>query len=121
MPGRILIVDDAAFMRSMLKGIFTDHGFEIAGEAAAGDEAVRLYRELSPDAVTMDIIMPGKNGLQALREIIAFDPGARVVMCSALGQEALIIQAIEAGALDFIVKPFKPALVIDVMRRVLGH
>ncbi len=121
MPARILIVDDAAFMRSMLKGIVTDHGFEVAGEAATGDEAVDQYRALEPDVVTLDIIMPGKNGLQALREIMAIDPFARVVMCSALGQEALIIQAIETGALDFIVKPFKPALVVDVIRRVIGH
>ncbi len=121
MAARILIVDDAVFMRNMLRNIFVESGFEIAGEAASGQEAVDRYRELSPQVVTMDIVMPEKNGIEALKEIIQFDPGARVVMCSALGQESLIIEAIESGAKDFIIKPFKAPRVVEVIQRVLGE
>jgi two-component system, chemotaxis family, chemotaxis protein CheY len=115
---RILIADDALFMRNMLKEIFVNAGFQVVGEAANGIEAVERYHELRPDLVTMDIVMPLKSGIEALRQITREDPDARVVMCSALGQEALVIEAVQAGAKDFIVKPFKEERVLDVVRRV---
>lgn len=118
---RVLIVDDALFMRNMLKDIFVRAGFEIAGEAADGETAVTSYRELRPDLVTMDIVMPGCNGIEALQEICREDPDACVVMCSALGQEGLVLQAVQAGARDFILKPFKEERVMDVVRRVTGQ
>ena len=120
MPTRVLIVDDALFMRTMLRNIFVESGFEVVGEAGNGNDAVEKYRALGPDLTTMDIVMPEKNGIEALKAIIAFDPGARVVMCSALGQESLIIEALEAGARDFIVKPFKPAKVVEVAQKILA-
>ena len=107
---RILIVDDAAFMRMMLKDILTKGGFEIAGEAGDGNEAVAKYNELKPDLVTLDITMPNKDGIQALKEIKAADPNATCVMCSAMGQQSMVIEAIQSGAKDFIVKPFQDAL-----------
>lgn len=117
---RILIVDDAIFMRSMIRDIFARGAFVIAGEAENGEEAVRLYKELRPDLTTMDIVMPKMDGIAALKEIMKFDSEAKVVMCSALGQESLIAEAIEAGAKDFIVKPFQPAKVLKVVQSVLG-
>ena len=117
---KILVVDDAIFMRSMIRDIFARGPFVIAGEAENGVEAVRLYQELRPDLTTMDIVMPQMDGITALREIIRFDPAAKVVMCSALGQEALIAESIEAGACDFIVKPFQPSRVLKVVQSVLG-
>ena len=117
---KILVVDDARFMRSMIRDIFARGPFVVAGEAESGVEAVRLYRELRPDLTTMDIVMPQMDGITALREIIRLDPAAKVVMCSALGQEALIAEAIEAGASDFIVKPFHPRRVLKVAQSVLG-
>jgi len=118
---RILIADDALFMRNMLKDIFVKAGFEVVGEAANGVEAVEKYHELHPDLVTMDIVMPLKSGIEALQQITRENPDARVVMCSALGQEALIIEAVQAGAKDFIVKPFKEERVLDVVMRVTKH
>lgn len=115
---RILIADDALFMRNMLREIFVNAGFQVVGEAANGIEAVERYHELRPDLVTMDIVMPLKSGIEALRQITREDPDARVIMCSALGQEALIIEAVQAGAKDFIAKPFKEERVLDVVRRV---
>lgn len=120
MTARVLIVDDALFMRTMLRNIFVESGFEVVGEAGNGNEAVEKYRALCPDLTTMDIVMPEKNGIEALKQIMAADPRARVVMCSALGQESLIIEALEAGARDFIVKPFKPAKVVEVVQKVLA-
>jgi two-component system, chemotaxis family, chemotaxis protein CheY len=117
---KILVVDDAIFMRSMIRDIFARGPFVIAGEAENGVEAVRLYRELKPDLITMDIVMPQMDGITALKEIVRLDPAAKVVMCSALGQEALIAEAIEAGASDFIVKPFQPGRVLKVVQSVLG-
>jgi two-component system chemotaxis response regulator CheY len=116
----VLVVDDASFMRSMIRDIFARGPFLIAGEAGNGAEGVRLYRELHPDLTTMDIVMPQMDGITALREIVRLDPAAKVVMCSALGQEALIAEAIEAGASDFIVKPFQPGRVLKVAQSVLG-
>lgn len=115
---RILIADDALFMRNMLKEIFVKAGFQVVGEAANGVEAVERYHELRPDLVTMDIVMPLRSGIEALQQITREDPDARVVMCSALGQEALVIEAVQAGAKDFIVKPFKEERVLDVVERV---
>ena len=120
MAHRVLIADDAAFMREMLRDILTDGGYEIVGEAADGNEAVAAFAKYLPDLMTLDIVMPRKSGLEALREISAAHPGACVVMCSALGQEALVMEALEAGARDFIVKPFKPERVIDAINKTLG-
>ena len=120
MGARVLIVDDALFMRNMLRNIFLESGFEVVGEAQNGNEAVEKYGDLGPDLVTMDIVMPEKNGIEALKEILASDPEARVVICSALGQDTLIMEALEAGAKDFIVKPFKPPKVIEVAQKVLA-
>jgi len=112
----VLIVDDALFMRSMIRDILTNTGrFEVIGEAANGREAVKKYQELKPELVTMDIVMPELDGIEATREILRADPQAVIVMCSALGQEALVIESIAAGARDFIVKPFTPEKVIRVV------
>lgn len=120
MAKRVLIVDDAIFMRDMLRDIFTGDGFEIAGEAVNGLEAIDKYKELRPDIVTMDIVMPLKSGIDAAKEIIHHDPSAKIVMCSALGQEALVMEAIESGASDFIVKPFRNEDVLAIVHKVLG-
>ncbi|MGE5849524.1 MAG: response regulator [Candidatus Methylomirabilota bacterium] len=119
-PFTILVVDDAAFMRSMIREIFARGPFVVAGEAENGVEAVRRYKELRPHLTTMDIVMPLMDGITALKEIVRFDPAARVVMVSALGQEALIAEAIESGASDFVVKPFQPSRVLKVAQSVLG-
>lgn len=118
---RILIVDDALFMRNMLKEIFVKAGWEVVGEAGNGVEAVEKYQELNPDLVTMDIVMPLKSGIEALQEITDNFPEARVVMCSALGQESLVLEAVQAGARDFVVKPFQESRVLEVVRRVTGQ
>jgi two-component system chemotaxis response regulator CheY len=115
----VLIVDDALFMRTMIKDILRNSGkFDVVGEAVNGDDAIQKFKSLLPDLVTMDIVMPGMDGIEATREILKFDPKARVVMCSALGQEPLVIESIAAGAKDFIVKPFTPEKVIEVMDHV---
>lgn len=121
MAARILIVDDAVFMRNTIKEIFSSSDFEIAGEAANGVEAVEKYRDLKPDLLTMDIVMPFKNGIQATRDILAEDPDATIVICSALGQESLVTEAIEAGATDFIVKPFRAENVLQVVKKALAN
>ncbi len=115
---RVLIVDDAAFMRSMIKDILTKNGFEVVGEAGNGNEALRLFEELRPDLVTMDIVMPLKSGIEATREIVARFPDAQIVICSALGQETLVMEAMEVGARDFIVKPFKEEQVVEICKRL---
>lgn len=120
MANSILIVDDASFMRMMLKNILTKHGYEIAGEAENGKVAVQKYKELSPDLVTMDITMPDMDGIQALKEIRAMAPQAKVVMCSAMGQQSMVIEAIQGGAKDFIVKPFNEDRVVEAVRKVIG-
>jgi two-component system chemotaxis response regulator CheY len=106
---RVLVVDDAAFMRKMVTDALTGGGHEIVGEAGNGVEAVARYQELRPDVMTLDITMPEKDGIAALKEIIAIDPSAKVIMCSALGQESKVLESIKLGAKDFVVKPFKPA------------
>ena len=121
MAKRILVVDDTVFTRSLIRDIFTAAGFEVVGEAANGVEAVERFRELRPDLVTIDIVMPFKSGIEATREIVREDRAAVVVMCSALGQESLVMEAIEAGATDFIVKPFQGDDVIRTARKVLGE
>jgi two-component system chemotaxis response regulator CheY len=120
MGARVMIVDDALFMRNMLRNIFSEGGFEVVGEAQNGSEAVEKYTQLQPELVTMDIVMPEKTGIEALKEIVELDGSARIIICSALGQESLIMEALEAGARDFIVKPFKPAKVIEVAQKVLS-
>lgn len=118
MAKRILVVDDAAFMRMMLKDMLTKGGFEVVGEAENGVVAVELYNELKPDLVTMDITMPEKDGIEAVKEIKELDPNAMVIMCSAMGQQGMVMEAIQAGALDFIVKPFDNARVIESLNRI---
>jgi len=120
MANRILIVDDAAFMRMMIRDILTKNGFEVVGEGADGAQAVEKYKELKPDLVTMDITMPEMDGIAALKEIRKLDPGAKVIMCSAMGQQAMVIDAIQAGAKDFIVKPFQADRVIEAIKKTLG-
>ena len=116
---RVLVADDASFMRQMIREIVESEGFEVCGEASDGVEAVDEFKRLQPDVVTMDIVMPRKSGIDAVRGIMAIDPGACVVMCSALGQETLVTEAIQAGAKDFIVKPFKPDAVVETLKKVL--
>ena len=117
---KILVVDDAAFMRMMIKDILTKNGYEVAGEAENGAIAVSKYTELKPDLVLMDITMPEKDGIQALKDIKAADGGAKVIMCSAMGQQAMVIEAIQSGAKDFIVKPFQADRVIEAVKKVVG-
>lgn len=115
---KVLIADDALFMRNLLRDILERSGFQVVAEATNGQEAIELYREHKPDLVTMDIVMPLKSGIEALEEIIKEDPRARIVMCSALGQETLVLEAVQCGARDFIVKPFKEERVVEVVRRI---
>jgi two-component system chemotaxis response regulator CheY len=114
---RILIVDDLSFMRNAIREIIESQGFEVAGEAENGELGVRRYRETRPDVVLMDITMPVLDGIESLRRIIEIDEGARVVMCSALGQQEYIIRAIQFGARDFIVKPFRPERIISAVKK----
>jgi two-component system, chemotaxis family, chemotaxis protein CheY len=116
----VLICDDAIFMRTMVSDILQGAGFEVVGEAETGVQAVEKYKQLRPDLVTMDIVMPDMGGIDAVREITKFDPKARILMCSAMGQQALVIEAIQAGARDFVVKPFQPSRVLEAVQRVLA-
>jgi two-component system chemotaxis response regulator CheY len=116
---RVLVVDDAAFMRKMVSDALAQGGHEVVGEAANGDEAIVRFQELKPDVMTLDITMPEKDGLAALKEIVALDPSARVVMCSALGQEAKVLEAIKSGAKDFVVKPFRAERVLEAVGKAL--
>jgi two-component system chemotaxis response regulator CheY len=118
MSKKVLIVDDTAFMRKMLAGTLTKNGYEVLGQAENGVDAVEKYQELNPDIVTMDITMPEKNGIEALADILAINPNAAVVMISAMGQNTYIEQALEAGAKDFIIKPFKPDKVLEVLSKI---
>ncbi len=120
MSKKILIVDDAAFMRMMIKDILTKNGYEVVGEAADGMQAVEKYNELRPDLVTMDITMPEMDGITALKQIKSIDPNAVVIMCSAMGQQAMVIDAIQAGAKDFIVKPFQADRVLEAIKKTMG-
>ena len=116
----ILIVDDAAFMRMMIKDILTKNGYGIAAEAKNGKIAVDKYNETKPDLVLMDITMPEMDGIQALKAIKGNDPNAKVIMCSAMGQQAMVIEAIQSGAKDFIVKPFQADRVLEAVKKVVG-
>ena len=115
---RVLVADDAAFMRQMIREIIEPEGFEVVGEASDGVEVVESYHHLEPDLVMMDIVMPKCSGIDAVKEIVAKAPGACIVMCSALGQETLVMEALQAGAKDFIVKPFKPDAVVSTLKKV---
>lgn len=116
---RILIVDDAAFMRMMLKNMLTANGYEVIGEADTGAKAVQQFIELRPDLVTMDITMPDMDGITALKKIKELDPTAIVIMCSAMGQQEMVLDAIKAGARDFIVKPFQEDRVVESLRKII--
>ena len=120
MAKNILICDDAAFMRMMIKDILTKNGYNIAGEAENGVKAIEKYNETKPDLVLMDITMPEMDGIQALKQIRAADPSACVIMCSAMGQQAMVIEAIQSGAKDFIVKPFQAERVLEAVKKVVG-
>lgn len=115
-----MVCDDAIFMRAMISDILKQAGFEVVGEAETGLQAVEKYRELRPDLVTMDIVMPDMGGIDAVRAIIAEFPDAQILMCSAMGQQALVVEAVQAGARDFVVKPFQPSRVLEAVQRVLG-
>lgn len=117
---KVLVVDDAKFMRMTLSNILNKAGHEVIGEGENGKEAISLYRELKPDLVTLDITMPEMSGLEAVREIKKEFPSAKVIMCSAMGQQKMVVEAIEAGAKDFIVKPFDEARVVDAINRIFN-
>jgi two-component system chemotaxis response regulator CheY len=120
MSNKILVVDDAAFMRMMIKDILVKNGFNVVAEAADGIQAIEKYKEFEPDLVTMDITMPEMDGIAALKEIKKLNPNAKVIMCSAMGQQAMVIDAIQAGARDFIVKPFQADRVIEAISKTLS-
>lgn len=120
MAKRILVVDDANFMRMIVKDTLTPHGFEICGEATNGNEAVQQYSNLKPDLVTMDITMREKDGVEAAREILSQDPNARIVMVTALGQEKMLLDCMSIGVRDFVVKPFEPKRIISAVEKALS-
>ncbi len=120
MSHTVLICDDAVFMRTMISDILEESGYEIVGQAETGVQAIERYKSLRPDLVTMDIVMPDMGGIDAVREITSFDSNAKILMCSAMGQQALVVEAIQAGAKDFVVKPFQPSRVLEAVQRVLG-
>ena len=117
---RVLVVDDAAFMRKVLTDALAQGGHDVVGEAANGVEAVARFQELNPDVTTLDITMPEKDGLEALREILAANPAARVIMCSALGQDSKVLESIKCGAKDFVVKPFQADRVLEAVGKALA-
>ena len=120
MSSTVLVCDDAVFMRTMVSDILSQAGFTVVGEAENGKQAVEKYRQLKPDLVTMDIIMPEMGGIEAVKKITQMDPGARILMCSAMGQQSLVQEALQAGARDFVVKPFQPSRVLEAVQRVLA-
>ncbi|HJP84590.1 MAG TPA: response regulator [Gemmatimonadaceae bacterium] len=120
MSSTVLVCDDAVFMRTMVSDILSQAGFTVVGEAENGKQAVEKYKQLKPDLVTMDIIMPEMGGIEAVKQITQSDPGARILMCSAMGQQALVQEALQAGARDFVVKPFQPSRVLEAVQRVLA-
>ena len=117
---KVLIVDDAAFMRMMVKDILTKNGFEVIGEASNGLKAIEMYKKERPDVVIMDITMPEMDGIEAVKAIKGYDPTAKIIMCSAMGQQSMVMDAIKAGARDFIVKPFQADRVLEAINKVLG-
>lgn len=120
MSKKVLVVDDAAFMRMMVKDIVQKNGFEVVGEASNGVEAIEEFKKSQPDLITMDITMPEMDGITAVKEIKKIDSNARIIMCSAMGQQAMVMEAIQAGARDFIVKPFQSDRVIEALTKALG-
>lgn len=120
MATKVLIVDDAAFMRMMIKDILEKNGFEVVGEASNGLKAVEIYKSEKPDVVTMDITMPDMDGIEAVKTIRTFDPNAKIIMCSAMGQQTMVMDAIRAGAKDFIVKPFQADRVLEAIKKVVS-
>ena len=121
MAKKVLVVDDASFMRMMIKNILQGTDYEVVAEAGNGREAVDMYSEHNPDLVTMDITMPDMDGIKAVKKILEIDPDANVIMCSAMGQQAMVIDAVEAGAKDFIVKPFKEDRVLGAIKKVFNE
>lgn len=117
----IMIVDDAAFMRMMLKDILTKGGHEVVGEAENGLRAIEKYKEVLPDLVLMDITMPELDGIGAVKRIKTVDPNAKIIMCSAMGQQAMVLESIQAGARDFIVKPFQPDRILEAIGKCIGR
>jgi len=120
---KVLVVDDALFMRKMLIDILKKEGFEVCGEAENGKDAIEQYKQLKPDLVTMDIVMPKMDevdGIAAVREIMKTDPQAKIIMVSAMGQHVLVVEAIQAGAKDFITKPFQPSRITEALKRLLA-
>ncbi|MDH2909816.1 MAG: response regulator [Candidatus Eremiobacteraeota bacterium] len=120
MSKKVLIVDDAVVMRMMIKGILSKHGYEVVGEAQNGVEAVDKYKQLQPDLVTMDMVMPEMDGITAVRQIMSMDPNAKIIMCTSMGQQALVVEAIQAGAKSFITKPFQPPKILETISKVLA-
>lgn len=118
MASKILIVDDASFMRMMLRNILTSHGYTIVGEAENGKVAIEEYQKLGPDIVLIDLIMPEMGGIEAVKKIIELDTKAKIIICSAMGQQALVVEAMQAGARDFIIKPFQPTGVVEAIQKV---
>lgn len=116
---KVLIVDDAAFMRMMIKDILEKNGFEVVGEASNGIKAVEIYKKEKPDVVTMDITMPDMDGIEAVKEIRQFDSSAKIIMCSAMGQQSMVMDAMRAGARDFIVKPFQVDRVLEALKKAI--
>ena len=116
---QVLVVDDAAFMRMKFKKLLTANGYQVS-EAANGDEALTQYASVKPDAVLLDITMPGMDGLDALKEILHIDPAAKIAMVTAMGQQSIVMEALKAGALDFVVKPFDPDRVLAALRKMLS-
>ena len=119
MSHTVLVCDDAVFMRTLISDILTESGFEVIGEAETGVQAIERYKQLHPDLVTMDIVMPDMGGIDAVREITKFDADAKILMCSAMGQQALVVEAIQAGAKDFVVKPFQTDRVLSAIEKAL--
>lgn len=119
MSKSVLIVDDAVVMRMMIKNILSKNGFEVVGEAQNGVEAVDKYQQLKPDLVTMDMVMPEMDGITAVKQIVSQDPAAKIIMCTSMGQQALVVEAIQAGAKSFITKPFQPNKILETIGKVL--
>lgn len=120
MAKRVLITDDALFMRTTLKNILTKNGYEVVGEAANGRESIEMFLKTRPDVVTMDITMPEMDGITAVKEIKKLDSSANVIMCTAMGQKSMVLEAVAAGAKDFIVKPFQPDKVVEAIQKIVG-
>lgn len=116
---KVLVCDDAIFMRAMIRQTLEEGGYEVVGEAEDGRQAIAKYRECNPDLVTMDIVMPALSGIDTVRAIVAMDPNARILVCSALGQDALARQALEAGAREYVVKPFRSSHILEAAERAL--